>query len=436
MRRRTFCVAVLLLVAASQAFGQNYRYGIHTYYLSPYLAAKTRELGTGYVRIEIDWDALQPDGPNQWNDEQLVSWLTEARANKLKLYATLMNTPGWAGPCQHCMPDRGADWQTFVHRVMSEIHDRFKDVDVVYGIWNEPNLTGPQGFFMGSDADYATLFSLADVARRLANPTARLAGPELSAGGIDPRGYLDSVVTRMQPSLRFSDVLTIHWYPGQGTLTDWISALAAKSRGQEVWLTETGANTCDDSEQRSWIDYVLNTFDHGSPTVRWTRTFIYYLWDAETDCAANIVRMDGTNRPAFSDYRNRTTKQFSPVRPIGVKTLNGSNLAGISVFDLVDINGGELKDGDPIALMTPTGLYLQAENGGGGRLLQSGFAPAAWETFTVIDLDRPGEPVRPGDAIALKSSGGFYVSAEGGGSGTTTVNRQSVGGWETFKLVN
>src|SRR4029079_11979394 len=127
----------------------------------------------------------------------------------------------------------------------------------------------------------------------------------MSGGVFNPSGYLTSVMTRLQPYLAKRDVVTFHWYPGQGSLTDWVSAFAAQSGFREVWLTETGDHTCNDAEQRSWIDYVINTFDYGSPTRKWTKVFVYYLWDAGTNCSANIVRTDGSNRPAFIDYKNR-----------------------------------------------------------------------------------------------------------------------------------
>jgi len=422
------------MAAAPRAEAQNDRYGIHTYYLSSYLGEKSRELGAGFVRIQIDWDTLQPTGPDDWNDESLLSWLGHARANRLKLFATLMNTPAWAGPCQHCMPDNGGSWENFVYRVMAEVRMRYPDIEIVYGIWNEPNLTGPRGFFMGTSSDYAALFALADAARRIANPAARLGGPELADGGTDPYGYLDAVMTRLQPYLRPGDVITLHWYPGQGSLSEWIAAAAARSRGQEVWLTETGVNTCSDIDQRRWIDFIVNTFDHGSPSPRWAKMFVYYLWDASTNCAANLVRMDGSNRPAFVDYRNRATGQFLPVAGVALKTANGSYLSGLEMLDLVDLNGGPLHDGDAIALQTPRGLYLQADQGGGGALLDIGFAPAAWETFTLIDRDRPGDNVKDGDHVALRSSSGLYVSAELGGGADFNVNRESIGSWETFTV--
>jgi len=45
---------ILTMAAAPRAEAQNDRYGIHTYYLSSYLGEKSRELGAGFVRIQID----------------------------------------------------------------------------------------------------------------------------------------------------------------------------------------------------------------------------------------------------------------------------------------------------------------------------------------------------------------------------------------------
>src|SRR2546422_10839839 len=59
----TALAAGFVLGPVHDVAAQNDRYGIHTYYLDSYLAAKSRELGAGYVRIQIDWDSVQPDGP-------------------------------------------------------------------------------------------------------------------------------------------------------------------------------------------------------------------------------------------------------------------------------------------------------------------------------------------------------------------------------------
>jgi hypothetical protein len=442
----------LILAHPAEALAQNYRYGIHTYYLSSYLAQKSRDLGTGYVRIQIDWDTLQPRSRRDWNDGLLRAWLSTANSHSLKLYATLANTPRWAGSCQHCMPDQIADWYEFVYRVISQTRRDYPDLEIVFGIWNEPNLTGPNGFFQGTDADYALLFQSASLAREAADPAVRLAAPEISVGGFGPLVFLESVLTKIGPHFRERDIVTFHWYPGQGALSDWVSAVAGAAAGHEVWLTETGDNTCNDTEQRGWIDYVINTFDYKSPSPLWTKIFVYYLWDAYTNCAANLVRMDGSNRPAFVAYRNRTTGATTRQRAISLRASNakfvtaegGGNdkvfanqraLGAWEIFDLIDLNGGALLDGDKIALQSASGLYLQADQGGPGPLLATGAAPEGWETFTIVAVGRPRGILRSGDSIALQSDRGYFVSADLIGPEDLTADRKSIGSWETFELI-
>jgi hypothetical protein len=192
-----------------------------------------------------------------------------------------------------------------------------------------------------------------------------------------------------------------------------MTTIDAKSRGQEVWLTDTGDNTCDDTEQRAWIDYVINTFDYDNMTVHWTKVFIYYLWDPDTDCAANLVRRNGTDRPAYIDYRNRATGQTWYTAAVNLQASDGEYLTAESggagdvnanrsscgaweTFDLLDLNGGELRDGDRLAFQAVDGLYLQADLGGAGRMLAVGRAPLEWETFVVIDFDHPRGVVQAG----------------------------------------
>lgn len=450
-------LSITLLSLGGDAAAQNYRYGVHTYYLSPYLADKSRDLGSGFVRIEIDWDALQPNSRDEWNDAELRTQLSLAGTHRLKLYATLMNTPGWAGPCQHCMPDDVWAWYEFVRRVMAEARGSYPDVEIAFGIWNEPNLTGPGGFFQGTDIDYAVLFHYASLARDAANPNARMAAAELSVGGpVPPLIYLQSVLKNIQPFFRTQDIVTFHWYPGQGSLPEWVAGIAAISEGRDIWLTETGNHTCNDTDQRSTLDYVINTFDFNNPSPLWKKMFIYYLWDGSTNCSANIVRSDGTNRPAYIDYRNRTTGASMRQRGIALRAANrkfvsaengghgkvaASRLSSGAweTFDLVDLNGGSLVDGDRVALQTASGLYVQADHGGPAPLLAIGPAPGGWETFTVVAL-RPamlsGTLVRSGDAIALRSDGGYFVSADIAGTEELTADRASIGAWETFELVD
>jgi len=73
-----------------------------------------------------------------------------------------------------------------------------------------------------------------------------------------------------------------------------------------------------------------------------------------------------------------------------------------------------------------TGLFLCAENGGGGSLCANRSDARAWESFTLVEL---------GDGkVAVRSRGGWFMCAEGGGGREVTISRREVSAWETFGL--
>jgi hypothetical protein len=84
----------------------------------------------------------------------------------------------------------------------------------------------------------------------------------------------------------------------------------------------------------------------------------------------------------------------------------------------------------------------QADHGGPAPLLAVGPAPGGWETFTLVALRSSmlaglsGASVRSGDAIALRSEGGYFVSADIAGTEGLTADRTSIGASETFELVD
>jgi hypothetical protein len=88
--------ATLLCGFVSTAQAQNPTYGMNTHYLDGFLADKMATLGAGFVRIDFDWDALQPvpgSPPNfasKWADVQA------AQSRGLQVFASLAYTPYWA----------------------------------------------------------------------------------------------------------------------------------------------------------------------------------------------------------------------------------------------------------------------------------------------------------------------------------------------------
>lgn len=106
-------------------------------------------------------------------------------------------------------------------------------------------------------------------------------------------------------------------------------------------------------------------------------------------------------------------------------------------FEVVDLNGGALVTGDPVALRAFDGVhYLQAAGGGGGAVNATPTAIGPWETFVIRKQNGGSQLIFEGDWIALQAPSGHFVVAEnGGGPGSiVNANRVAIGPWETFAI--
>jgi hypothetical protein len=72
--------------------------------------------------------------------------------------------------------------------------------------------------------------------------------------------------------------------------------------------------------------------------------------------------------------------------------------------------------------------YVCAENGGNLPLIANRDGIGSWETFGLIDLGN--------NKVALLAVNGKYVCAENGGNLPLIANRNGIGSWETFDLIN
>jgi hypothetical protein len=106
-------------------------------------------------------------------------------------------------------------------------------------------------------------------------------------------------------------------------------------------------------------------------------------------------------------------------------------------FDVADLNGGILANGDAINLRVGNGSYLVAEGSGGGVVNANRVSAGAWETFRIGNVDGFSD-FFTGDHVAVQAANGQYVVAEGGGglgaSGSVNANRNAIGAWETFVI--
>ena len=204
--------AALGLTLTPQASARHPDYGVVAalQFLEGAPLQRLQDLGVGSVRIGIDWSVVEPvRGRFDFGDPRVQGWVDGAHAAGLHVFAGLGNPPDWAAPCASCMPYSLSDWYGYVFHVISQF--KYLGTDITFGIWNEPNLG--KFLFPSSPDLYGDLFDYADMARRDANPAARLGGPETEHGAV-ASGFFDAAMARVGPRMLSQDVITVHWYPG------------------------------------------------------------------------------------------------------------------------------------------------------------------------------------------------------------------------------
>ena len=78
--------------------------------------------------------------------------------------------------------------------------------------------------------------------------------------------------------------------------------------------------------------------------------------------------------------------------------------------------------------------WVVAENAGGGAVNANRTIPSIWETFEIIDLN--GGQLITGDPVALRTFDGVhYVQAAGGGGSSVNAIATAVGPWEVFTIL-
>jgi hypothetical protein len=83
----------------------------------------------------------------------------------------------------------------------------------------------------------------------------------------------------------------------------------------------------------------------------------------------------------------------------------------------------KLVHGMKVTIQTPSGCFLQAENGGGGKVNCRGPWGKEWETFTIhIPSDKQGSDITTGSTFGLVSHNGKFVKAVNGGGNEVTAD--------------
>jgi polysaccharide biosynthesis protein PslG len=289
-------------------------YGINAHLPSSALLDWVTAAGLAWIRVDFNWVTMEPArGVYDWSLTDIV--VTEAWARGLNIYATLAYSPPWAngGQAPNTPPLNSDDWYNFVYETVS----RYREQVQHWGMWNEPNF---KEFWSGSLTQYLQMI-LEVGARAVRDAQGGLVlGPELGMGD-DWWGWFSQILAQKSGDL---DIVTIHSYEDSGhdvlgrvggpvppwerpTVRDVMRATG--TTGKPLWLTETGWNTAEVSEdqQASSVDQVLEGFQSAGIA----KVFVYQLVDDPYPEWYGILRQDLSPKPAYGVYQRRIASQAS-----------------------------------------------------------------------------------------------------------------------------
>jgi hypothetical protein len=298
-------------------------YGINAHLPSSALLDRVAAAGIAWIRVDFNWVMMEPArGVYDWTLTDTV--VSDARARGLNVYATLAYAPAWAtgGQAPNTPPGDPQDWYAFVYTTVS----RYRDSVRHWGLWNEPNF---KSFFSGSPAQYIdTILRVGAQAVRDADPNGYVLGPELAQEG-DWWQWLYAVLEQAAEAI---DIVTQHSYQDTGqevlqrlggpvapwnwpTVRDVMRWTGTEDKA--LWLTETGWNTADVSEEAQATSYeqVLEGVD----AYEWLdKVFFYQLVDEPgRPDQWGILRVDLSPKPAYEAYQRHITSHTSTAALLG-----------------------------------------------------------------------------------------------------------------------
>jgi len=217
--------------------------------------AELRDAGVTWVRLDINWGAIEPTpGAYAWDETDAL--ITAARNNGLQVLGLIAYTPSWARPAgsndKH-QPLQIEDFATFAGIAA----DRYRQQITNWEIWNEPNhlpfwSSGPDPVVYGQ--------MLSATARRIreVQPGAFIISGGLSpaidgSGSVSPETFISGFLPYVPPGL--INAVGIHPYSFPAMPTDahaWntfyrmpamVGLVQSTHPGVLLWPTEFGAPT-------------------------------------------------------------------------------------------------------------------------------------------------------------------------------------------------
>lgn len=307
-------------------------------------------LGVGWIRIDIQWDHVQPDNSAQYDWSSIDQFVTAALAYHLKVLAIIDYTPSWdwSSACaasvgtDRCPPSNQAQYVTFAQAAVS----RYASQISAWEIWNEPNLVS--SWQPAADANaYTTLLKSANAGIKTVDPSAFIVsgsmGPAATeSGNISPISFLTQLYADGGKSSFNAVGMHPYSYPAMpsynATWNAWqqVASTSPSLRSimitngdaaKQIWLTEYGAPTggpgvmetsATDTQFAGSPDTVTESLQSQMigqaiaevKTDAWAGPlFIYSYKDLSTDQSTaenffGVIRFDGSLKSAYTTMKN------------------------------------------------------------------------------------------------------------------------------------
>lgn len=246
---------------------------------------RAEQLGVGWIKVQISWKDMQPDGPGQSNEiflRVVEQHIEDANRRGFDVLVSVAKAPLWARSNQFedGPPDNPQHLADFLTLLLNEINPGTRLEDrAAYGeyidaveIWNEPNLRREwQGTLPFSGAGYMQLFAPAYQAVRAYSATmpiitAGLAPTSDTDASLDDRTYLQQMFDAGLG--RYPDVsIGVHPY-------SWANPPDATCCGTQGWDDNPHFFFADNMR-----DYRAVRDRAGGTQAFWITEFGYASWD-------------------------------------------------------------------------------------------------------------------------------------------------------------
>lgn len=292
--------------------------------------ADYRQLGAGWLRVDLNWSVVQAAGPDSFDWTSLDRILVLADRAGMKLLPVAGSAPDWLdGGRGPSTPEAFAAYADFLSAAVHRYSPRIR----AWEIWNEPNLSS----FWPPAPDqtaYAQLLRAAHAAIKAADPTALVL-----FGGLSPVPDIppeESQARRLVPAVRFLadvyaaggagtfDALSFHpytwpelpdspnpwsgWTIMAGPIRDLMTAHG--DAGKKVWITEFGAPTNPGGVTEATQAEILRRGVERARATPWAGPVLWYSYrDLGTDPEDSedwygLVRHTRDPKPAYPVFRD------------------------------------------------------------------------------------------------------------------------------------